>query len=107
MIQGLSKTRRRLIIASIILGVLALWIYLIARVFINEENLELRSVILKACITKVESTKNGHRYALAYHYRSRDYTNVILTNEYTFTEGDSIQIRIDSKDPGAHCELAY
>ena len=106
MIQGLSKTRRRLIVNPLIAGLIFLWLYIIVRAFINKENLELRGVILNARITKVESTKNGHRYELAYYYGSRTYTNVVLTNEYTFTEGDSIQIKVDSKDPSTYCELA-
>jgi hypothetical protein len=110
MIQGLSKTRRRLIGIPIIAGLIFLWLYIIVRVFLNEENLELRGVVVNAGITKVESRyyasgQLSSRYTLHYFYKSCPYTNFIQTGEYTFAKGDSIQIKIDSKNPGAYCAI--
>ena len=112
MIQGLSNTRRRLIVIPIIAGIILLWLYIIVRVFINKENLELRGIIVKASITAVDlhyyaSEQPARKYTIEYLYKFRIYTNVIQTSEYVFAKGDSMRIKIDSKDPGAYCELAY
>ncbi|NML63902.1 hypothetical protein HHL22_01665 [Hymenobacter sp. RP-2-7] len=109
MMQGWSRKRRMLTAALTLLGISVLWIYFIAKSFIDEENLELRSIYIKAAVTGKEHlhyvNAGAERYNLRYLRKGTVYTNVVQTGLYNFNVGDSIQIKIDSRNPAAYCEL--
>ncbi len=112
MVQGWTKKQRMLVVVPITACLLIIWIYVLARIFINEENLELRGIAIKAKVVSKEDAhyKNGSvsgRYEIIYLYGGRVYHNHFQTGEYNFSVGDSIQVKIDSKNPEAYCEVAY
>ena len=107
MIQDWTKKQRMLVVVPIIAGLLIMWIYILTRIYINEENLELRGIVIKAFVVKKENERYGNRYSLLYLQRGKVYTNVIQTDEYNFDVGDSVQVKINSKNPEAYCEVAY
>ncbi len=112
MIQGWSKKQRMFVVMSLLGGLLIFWTYITIRIYINQENLELRGIIIKAEVIKKEyaTYKNGSvsgRYKIKYLYKGRVYSNIFQTQEYSFNVGDSVQVKIDSKNPKAYCEPAY
>jgi hypothetical protein len=96
-----------LAVVPIVLCILAVWGYIMVRVFVNEENLELRSVVIKAVISRKGNERYGNGYSLIYSWRGRIYKNYIQTSAYDFNVGDSVDVKIDSKNPEAYCEVAY
>jgi hypothetical protein len=105
-------TRKRIVIlaallipsTALIAGYLS---YLVTAVNRDKKNLALHGVVVKAAIVKVIHQSHGDDYRLAFNYKEKPYVNLLTSFRYKLNVGDSLQIKIDPKDPTGYCEYAY
>ncbi len=103
--QNTSVIRRIIII---LLSVVSLCILLVGvgiKTLADEENAELRSVIVRAKIIDDQRYRSNSEYKIQFKYNGIYYTNAIQANHNIFKLGDSVAIKIDSRSPLEYCEL--
>jgi hypothetical protein len=74
----------------------------------DKRNLALHGIIVKAAVVKITHQAHGaDNYNVAFKYEGKPYTNSIIPFGYKLNVGDSLQIKIDPKDPTGYCEDVY
>jgi hypothetical protein len=103
--QNASAVRR---VSIILLSVVSLFILLVGvgfKTFVDEENAELRSVVVRAKIIDDQWYRNNSEYKIQFKYNGVYYTRSLQANHNIFKLGDSVDIKIDSRSPLEYCEL--
>jgi hypothetical protein len=91
------------LLSIVILGILLFGVAL--KSFADEENAELRSVVVRAKIVDDQRCRSNSEYKVWFRYNDIYYTNSLQANHNIFKLSDSVDIKIDSRSPLEYCEL--